>query len=102
MSGKNYSLQALVRRLVFSFVLLIAGSWLLLLPRLGDGLLKELSGVDWSRLVLSLGSVNLSQAVMFDFIGLSLIFLGFFMAIYYRGRLRPRLRRLRELGEDRW
>jgi len=99
---KNYSLKGLVRRLIFSFCLAIIGSWCMLVPRLGDGFLRRISGLDWGLVVFNIGSVEITQSMAVDFAGLSLVFLGFFMAFYYRARLAPRLRRLAELGEDLW
>lgn len=100
--NKNYSLKNLVRRLVFSLCLVIAGSWCMLIPRLGDGFLKRLSALDWNLVMFNIGSMEISRSMVVDFAGLSLVFLGFFMAFYYRARLSPRLGRLTDLGENLW
>ena len=102
MRNRNHSLKGLVRRLVFSLLLIIAGSWLLLLPGRGAGLVRQLAELDWDQPMFKLGTFIFDLSMLFDFVGFSLVFLGIFMSLYYRSRLVPRLRRLSELGEDRW
>ena len=98
----NYSLRGLVRRLGFSLLLIVAGSWLLLIPARLPEFLLRLPGLDWNKPLIKIYSLTIDLVVMFDFAGLTLLFLGFFMSFFYRGRLSPRLKRLAELGEDHW
>lgn len=102
MTGPQYSIGSLVRRLALSLGLMVVGSWLLLWPRLEPLWADLLPSPDWSRLLLSFDELELTVAAAVDFAGFSLVFLGFFLTLYYRSRLSPRLRRLAELGEDRW
>lgn len=76
--------------MIFSLGLTIFGSWGLLLLRLDLEVIQTL--VDRPQ-------VNLFYL---DLIFLSLTFLGLFMAVYYRVRLAPRLKRMEYLGEDNW
>lgn len=75
---------------IFSFGLTIIGSWGLILTRLD--------------LVFIQSIIDRRQINVFylDLTGLALTLMGLFMAIYYRIRLGPRLKRLEDLGEDRW
>ena len=98
----NYSLRGLVRRVVLSLLLIVAGSWLLLIPARWPELLLKLPGLDWNRPLMKIDSMIVDLGLILDFAGLTLIFLGFFMGLFYRGRLSPRLKRLAELGEDHW
>ncbi len=84
------SLRGLIRRLIFSFSLTLMGSWGLLLTRL-----------HFPELQAELARRSVSQFYL-DLAGLSLTFLGLFMALYYHRRLLPRLQRMEQLGEDRW
>ena len=45
----NYSIRGLVRRLGFSLLLIVAGSWLLLIPARWPELLLRLPGLDWNK-----------------------------------------------------
>jgi len=87
---KRGSLRVLVRMMIFSLCLAIIGSWGMLLARLDLGSIQSI--------------IDRRQISLFylDLIGLALTLTGLFMAIYYRIRLEPRLKRLEELGEDRW
>lgn len=85
---KPGSLRGMIRMVIFSLSLTIVGSWSLLLPRLDLGLIQAL-----------LDGRNLFYL---DLAGLTLTFLGLFMAVYYRVRLGPRLKRMEYLGEDSW
>lgn len=75
---------------IFSLSLTIVGSWGLLLPRLDLEIIQ--------------GIIDRRQMNLFylDLFCLALTFLGIFMAVYYRVRLSPRLRRMEYLGEDSW
>lgn len=87
---KTGSLRGLVRMMIFSLALAIISSWGLLLTRLDLGFIQS---------IIDRRQINLFYL---DLIGLALALTGLFMAIYYRIRLGPRLKRLEELGEDRW
>lgn len=84
------SLRGMIRMMIFSLGLTIVGSWGLLLIRLDLELIQTL--IDRARISL----------FYLDLIFLSLTFLGLFMALYYRVRLGPRLKRMEYLGEDKW
>ncbi|MDR1044830.1 MAG: hypothetical protein LBP33_06900 [Candidatus Adiutrix sp.] len=83
-------LRRLVNKLFFSFCLALSGSWALIVSRINLGLLDD-----------ALARKALGQFYL-DLGGLSLFLLGLFMGLYYRLRLTPRLRRIEELGMDRW
>ena len=90
MKKNDAPLRRLVNKLFFSFCLALAGSWALVVSRIEIGPLDE-----------ALAAKALGQFYL-DLAGLSLFLLGFFMSLYYRLRLTPRLRRMEELGMDRW
>jgi hypothetical protein len=83
------SLQKLLRRMVWSFALSIAGSWGLILPRLH---------------VLELAPARQASSLWLylDLASLSLAILGILLALYHNSLLSPRLARLHDLGESRW
>ena len=83
-------LRRLVNKLYFSFCLALLGSWALIISRI------ELGPLDEALARKALGQFYL------DLAGLSFFLLGLFMSFYYRLRLTPRLRRMEELGMDRW
>lgn len=87
---KPGSLRGMIRMMIFSMGLTIAGSWGLLLPRLDLEIIQ--------------GIIDRRQMNLFylDLICLTLTFLGLFMSVYYRVRLGPRLKRMEYLGEDSW
>lgn len=87
---KSGSLRGLIRMMVFSLGLSLVGSWGLLLPRLELEVVR--STLDQWRI----------EPFHLDLACLSLTFLGLFMAVYYRLRLGPRLKRMDYLGEERW
>lgn len=87
---KPGSLRGMIRMVIFSLSLSLAASWGLLLPRLDLEIIKGL---------IERRQINLFYL---DLICLSLTLLGLFMAVYYRVRLGPRLRRMEYLGEDSW
>jgi hypothetical protein len=83
------SLRQLLRRVVLSFSLALAGTWGLLVPRLAivsPETARDLAGV-WFYT---------------DLASLTLAIFGIFMAVYNNARLAPRLDRLGGLGESRW
>ncbi len=90
MSRKNGpALRGLIRRLILSFLLTLAGSWGLLVSRLSFFRDYEFFYDDFHLFYLDLGS-------------LTAVFLGLLLTLYYRVRLGPRLKRVEELGESTW
>lgn len=87
---KPGSLRGMIRMVIFSLGLALTGSWGLLLPRLDLDIIQG---------IIDRREMNLFYL---DLICLALTFLGLFMAIYYRVRLGPRLKRMEYLGEDSW
>lgn len=91
---RRSSIRGLVRKLTFSLFLTLLGSWGLLAVRLQSVVESE-----WA-LKLGLFDDNLNYYT--DLACLALVFLGLFLALYYRRLLKPRLQRLDELGEGGW
>ncbi|MDR2611562.1 MAG: hypothetical protein LBG06_01520 [Deltaproteobacteria bacterium] len=83
------SLRQLLRRIVWSFSLALAGTWGLLIPRLA---------------IMNRESAKGLAGLWFytDLASLSLAIFGIFMAVYNNSKLAPRLARLGDLGESRW
>lgn len=86
---KGTSLRTLVRRLIFFMALALLGSWGLLFPRLD--ITPDLAFFEDSH-----------NLFYYDLGCSSLVFLGLLLSIYYRARLKPRLRRADFLGESNW
>lgn len=86
---KGPSLRVLIRRLIFSFSLVLLGSWGLLFPRLD---------LSWGQAFFN----DSHNKYYYDLACLSLLILGFFLVLYYRARLNPRLKRVDDLGEGKW
>jgi hypothetical protein len=87
--GKEPSLAQLLRRVIFSFSLALAGTWGLLIPRLS--LVNPQNAGRFAGLWLYTDLASLTLAIF-----------GIFMVAYHRSRLAPRLARLDEMGESRW
>ncbi|MDR1081180.1 MAG: hypothetical protein LBQ79_09540 [Deltaproteobacteria bacterium] len=87
-SRRQPSLSQLLRRILWSFSLALAGTWGLLVPRLY--LVNPESG----------GLTGLWFYT--DLASLTLAIFGIFMVVYHHSRLAPRLSRLGRLGETGW
>ncbi|MDR1036141.1 MAG: hypothetical protein LBT40_06110 [Deltaproteobacteria bacterium] len=82
------SLNQLLRRIILSFSLALAGTWGLLVPRLH---------------LVNPDTAGFPGLWFFtDMACLTLAIFGVFMVIYHNSRLAPRLARLGRLGESGW
>jgi hypothetical protein len=83
------SLKQLVRRLLFYFTLALLGSWGLIVPRL---------------FIFHLDPVRQASNIWLylDLASLALVIFGVFMVLYNNSILKPRLKRLIDLGESQW
>ncbi|MDR2349520.1 MAG: hypothetical protein LBF41_02680 [Deltaproteobacteria bacterium] len=88
-SVKKPSLQKLLRRIIWSFGLAILGSWGMVLPRLG---------------IIRLEDFGKSDDFWFycDLASMSVAIFGLLMVCYHNSKMKPRLKRLEEMGESRW
>jgi hypothetical protein len=86
---KEPSLYQLLRRIIWSFTLVIIGSWAIIIQRLNIIHLEGVGATDqfW---------------FYFDLVSLGLALFGIFMVFYHNSKLTPRLRRLERMGESRW
>jgi hypothetical protein len=87
--AKQPTLQRLVRRMIFYFLLALLGSWGLLVPRLLTFQLNYFPQGSVVWLYLDVGS-------------LALVIFSVFMIFYNNSILKPRLQRLVDLREDQW
>jgi uncharacterized membrane protein YhdT len=82
------SLSQLLRRIIWSFSLALAGTWGLLIPRLN---------------LISPETAGFAGFWFYtDLACLTLAIFGIFMVVYHNSRLSPRLARLGRLGESGW
>ena len=87
---KEISMRGLIRRLILSFGLALAGSWGIIVTRLNIEAVGDLVFADpMTQFYIDLGC-------------LTVVILGLFLVIYYRLRLSPRLKRMEDLGETHW
>jgi len=87
---KEISLRGLIRRLMLSFGLALAGSWGIIATRLNIEAINDLVFTD-----------PMNQFYT-DLVSLTVVLLGLFLMVYYRLRLSPRLKRMEDLGEALW